>query len=75
MEEIVIFRIFLMFPLIGLVIPKAGILFEGAKGSVSVGDIIIATTIIISMIICSIGISLHKRRIGTVKESEPLISW
>ena len=75
MEELVIFRIFLTFPLVGLLIPKAGMIFAGGKGYIAVADVIIAITLIVSIIICSIGILLHKRKITAVKRNEPAISW
>jgi Ca2+/H+ antiporter len=75
MEELTIFRIFLTFPLVGLLIPKAGIIFAGAKGYISASDVIITITLIISIIICSIGILHHKRKITPVKSDEPGISW
>jgi positive regulator of sigma E activity len=75
MEELVIFRIFLTFPLVGLLIPKAGIIFAGAKGYISAADVIIAITLIISIIICSIGILLHQRKLTAIKSNEPVISW
>jgi len=75
MEELVIFRIFLTFPLVGLLIPKAGIIFAGGKGYISAADVIIAITLIVSIITCSIGILHHKKKITVIKSNEPAISW
>lgn len=74
MEDLVIFRIFLTFPLIGLLLPKAGIMFAGAKGYISVADVIITITLLISVLICSLGIMHHKRKLGPVKGEEAAMS-
>jgi hypothetical protein len=63
MEDLVIFRIFLTFPLVGLLIPKAGVLFSGATGYISAGDIIIAISLSVSVMVCSLGIIHEKRKL------------
>ena len=74
MEDLIIFRIFLTFPLVGLLVPKAGIIFAGAKGYISVADVIITITLLTSVLICSLGIMLHKRRLlGAIKSEETVI--
>jgi hypothetical protein len=74
MEELIIFRIFLTFPLVGLFVPKAGIIFAGAKGYISATDVIIAITLLTSVLICSIGIKYHKRKLlGSLKSEENVI--
>jgi len=75
MEELVIFRIFLTFPLVGLLLPKAGIVFAGGKGYISAADIIIAITLILSILICSLGILHHKKNITLLKSKDPAVSW
>lgn len=72
MEDLVIFRIFLTFPLVGLFVPKAGIVFAGAKGYISVSDIIIAIALLTSFVICSLGIMHYKHKLD-VKEKESVI--
>jgi len=74
MEELIIFRIFLTFPLVGLMIPKAGIILAGGKGYIASADIIIATTLLISIGICSLGILYHKHKLSlAAKEEENII--
>jgi hypothetical protein len=74
MEDLIIFRIFLTFPLVGLFVPKAGIIFAGAKGYISVADVIIAITLLTSVLICSVGIMYHKRKmLGVMKSDEAVI--
>jgi len=74
MEELIIFRIFLAFPLVGLFIPKAGIIFSGAKGYISVADVIIAITLLTSVMVCSLGIMYQKRKLlGAIKSEENII--
>jgi len=75
MEDLILFRIFLTFPLVGLFVPKAGIVFAGAKkGYISVSDVIIAITLLTSVLICSIGIKYHKRKLDrAVKSRETVI--
>ena len=64
MEDLIIFRIFLTFPLIGLLIPDTGLLLSDAKHRISVNHTIIEITLLTSIIICSIGISYFKRKIN-----------
>lgn len=64
MEDLIIFRIFLTFPLIGLLIPDTGLLLSDAKHHISVNHTIIEITLLTSIIICSIGISYFKRKIN-----------
>jgi len=74
MEELIIFRIFLAFPLVGLLIPKAGIIFAGDKGYISVADVIIAITLLTSVLVCSLGIMYHKHKLlGAAKSDENII--
>jgi hypothetical protein len=74
MEELIIFRIFLTFPLVGLFVPKVGVIFAGAKGYISVADVIIGITLLTSVLICSIGIMYHKRKLhGAIKSEETAI--
>jgi hypothetical protein len=70
MEDLIIFRIFLAFPLVGLLIPKAGIIFAGAKGYISIADVIIAITLLTSVLVCSLGIMYHKRKLTEAIKSE-----
>lgn len=73
MEDLIIFRIFLTFPLVGLFVPKA-VIFAGAKEYISSADVIIAITLLTSVLICSLGIMYHKRKmIGSIKEKEAAI--
>ncbi|MFI5157661.1 MAG: hypothetical protein ACHQF4_02280 [Sphingobacteriales bacterium] len=73
MEDLIIFRIFLTFPLIGLFVPKV-VIFAGAKGYISTTDVIIAITLITSVLICSLGIMYHKRKmLGNIKAEETAI--
>jgi len=74
MEDLIIFRIFLTFPLVGLFVPKAGIIFAGAKGYISVSDVIIAITLLTSVLVCSLGIMYHKRKmVGIMKSDKAVI--
>lgn len=76
MEDLIIFRIFLTFPLVGLLIPKAGVLFSDATGYVSAGDIIIVTSLLISVMVCSLGIMYEKRKLhgAGIKSDNAIIS-
>nr|NYE67951.1 hypothetical protein [Mucilaginibacter sp. E4BP6] len=70
MEDLILFRIFLTFPLVGLFVPKAGLVFAGAKGYISIADVIIAITLLTSVLICSLGIMYHKRKMLGILRSE-----
>ncbi len=64
MEDLLIFRIFLAFPLIGLFIPDAGMLLSDVKHPISANHTIIEITLLTSIIVCSIGINYFKRKIN-----------
>lgn len=74
MEDLILFRIFLTFPLVGLFVPKAGLVFAGANGYISIADVIIAITLLTSVLICSLGTMYHKRKmLGTLRSEHTAI--
>jgi hypothetical protein len=64
MEDIIIFRIFLAFPLIGLLIPDAGLKLLDFKHHIPVNHIIIEATLLISILTCAAGIAYFKRKLN-----------
>jgi hypothetical protein len=74
MEDLIIFRIFLTFPLIGLLIPDSGLLWLDFKHRVPTGHIIIELTLLTSIIICSAGIAYMKRKSNREVNSESLVN-
>ena len=65
MEDIIKFRIFLSFPLFGLLIPDLGLFLTGASASaMPVTHLIIAATLLICIVILSVGITYYKRKAG-----------
>ena len=62
MEDLIIFRMFLTFPFIGLLIPDSGILLFKTDGKMPVTHIIIEVSLLLSIIICSVGINYYKRK-------------
>ncbi|RYZ93683.1 MAG: hypothetical protein EOP47_29280 [Sphingobacteriaceae bacterium] len=71
MEDIINFRIFLSFPLFGLLIPDMGLFLTGASASaLPVTHIIISVTLLICIAVLSIGIMMHKRKHGITSNSE-----
>ena len=66
MEDIINFRIFLSFPLIGLLIPDIGLFLTGAPiSALPVTHVIVSSTLLICIIVLSIGGSLmYKKKRG-----------
>ncbi|MGN6181043.1 MAG: hypothetical protein ACTHNW_17810 [Mucilaginibacter sp.] len=63
MEELIIFRLFLAFPVIGLLIPDVGLLFSGYRlYRIPATHLIIEITLSICIGICSLWIVHFKRR-------------
>jgi hypothetical protein len=63
MEDITNFRIFLSFPLIGLLIPDIGLFLTGASASaLPVTHLIIAVTLLVCIAVLSVGIVLYKKK-------------
>jgi len=64
MEDLIIFRLFLAFPLIGLLLPDTGTLFSPVKGYIPATHIIIEVTLLVSIMVCSAGIMYFKRKLS-----------
>lgn len=63
MEELVIFRLFMAFPVIGLLIPDIGLLLSDYRISrIPSTHLIIEITLAISIAICTWGITHLKRK-------------
>jgi hypothetical protein len=63
MEEFVIFRLFLAFPVIGLLIPDIGMIFSGIRFSrIPATHFIIEITLSVCIMVCSIGIRHFKNK-------------
>lgn len=73
MEDLTIFRIFLTFPLIGLLIPDSGLLMLDFKHRVPASHIIIELTLLTSILICSAGIAYIKWKSNRAVSNESLV--
>ena len=62
MENLAIFRLFLCFPLFGFLLPDAGFLLSNKPFRVPTAHIIVEVTLIAMVAICSIMISIMKKR-------------
>jgi hypothetical protein len=63
MEELIIFRLFLAFPVIGLLLPDIGLLFSGYRiYRIPATHLIIEITLSICIVICSLWIVRFKRK-------------
>jgi hypothetical protein len=62
MEDLIIFRIFMAFPLIGLLIPDLGGLLSNTKSEVTATHLIIEITLLISILTLTAGIMYFKRK-------------
>jgi hypothetical protein len=69
MEDLTIFRIFLTFPFIGLLIPDMGIAFSNSINNIPVSHTIIEATLLLSIIVCSMGMAYFKRKGNAVNEA------
>jgi hypothetical protein len=75
MEDLAIFRLFLAFPLIGLLIPDAGSLISNFKTThIPAAHVIIGITLLICMVVCSVGTKYLKRKIlNSVRHNDKLL--
>ena len=69
MEDLIIFRIFLAFPLIGLLLPDTGMLLLESNTNVSASHVIIDVTLLISILVCSAGILYIKRKNSIIDDA------
>jgi hypothetical protein len=76
MELFVFFRLFMAFPLIGMLLPDIGYILPGFRFSlIPITHLIIEITLGICMIICSVGIHYFKRKqIRMIADSKSLVS-
>ncbi|MBE9584214.1 hypothetical protein IM792_07120 [Mucilaginibacter sp. JRF] len=74
MEDIIKFRIFLSFPLLGLLIPDLGLYLTGSSASISmpITHLIIVTTLLICIAVLTVGISVYKKKHGIEKSATPV---
>ncbi|MCC8409774.1 hypothetical protein LJ707_12615 [Mucilaginibacter sp. UR6-1] len=74
MEDIIKFRIFLTFPLLGLLIPDLGLFLTGssALAALPVTHRIIASTLLICIAVLTVGISLYKKKHNIGKTATPV---
>jgi len=71
MEKLIIFRMFLCFPLFGSILPDIGIWLSSRTETIPLIHLIIETTLLISVVICSIRIYiLKKKNDSTVLEND-----
>jgi hypothetical protein len=62
MEKLIILRIFLYFPLVGFVLPDAGIWLSGAPSAIPSAHIIIEAVLIAFITLCYVIVSILKKR-------------
>ena len=62
MEKLIILRIFLYFPLVGFVLPDAGIWLSGAPSAIPFAHLIIEAVLIAFITTCSVIVSILKKR-------------
>ena len=70
MNNLRIFRIFLAFPLIGLLIPDLGTAVFITKTHMPVGHIIIEGSLLLAIFICSLGIKYLKWKKKSAKRKK-----
>lgn len=62
MEKLIILRMFFCFPLVGLLLPDAGILLSNYPGKVPVIHVIIEVALLICIALCTAAITYGKKR-------------
>ncbi|RYY35182.1 MAG: hypothetical protein EOP46_10900 [Sphingobacteriaceae bacterium] len=71
MEDIIKFRIFLSFPLFGLLIPDLGLYLTGASAfAMPATHVIIMVTLLMCISVLTAGITLYKRKHGISANSD-----
>jgi len=58
MKELLLFRLFALFPFVGIAMPDLANWFEGSRSSIPAEHIIIDITLAVCLIVCSVGIWL-----------------
>ena len=79
MEDLILFRLFLAFPFIGLLLPDMVLIFPGLKRAHIPGThIVVETTLLTCMLICTLGIWYFEHKTGTLisraEEDDTLLS-
>ena len=62
MEKLIILRMFFCFPLVGLMLPDAGILISNFPGKVPVIHVVIEVTLLLCISLCTAAIAYSKKR-------------
>jgi len=62
MEKLIILRMFFCFPLVGLLLPDAGILLSNFPGKVPVAHMVIEVTLLLCILLCTEAIAYGKKR-------------
>ncbi|WP_143065158.1 hypothetical protein [Mucilaginibacter gossypiicola] len=62
MEKLTILRMFFCFPLVGLLVPDAGILLSNYPGHVPLMHVVIETALLVCIALCTVAIAYGKRR-------------
>lgn len=66
MKELLIFRIFALFPFIGILIPDAATAVDSSLSAIPAAHIIVEITLLICITICSAAIWIDENRIGAL---------
>jgi hypothetical protein len=70
MEKLIILRIFLYFPLVGFVLPDAGIWLSGAPSAIPFAHLVIVAVLIAFIAFCSVMVSIIKKRENHMDEAD-----
>jgi hypothetical protein len=62
MKTLILLRLFLYFPLIGSILPDAGIWLSNGPAAIPPVHLVIEALLIIAIVICSIRIAIIKKR-------------
>jgi len=70
MEKLIILRIFLYFPLVGFVLPDAGIWLSRTPSAIPLAHLIIEAVLIAFITLCSVMVSILKKRENGTDEAD-----
>ena len=68
MNELLLFRLFALFPFIGIAMPDLADWYNGSRSSIPVSHVIIDVTLALCLIVCSAGILFYQN--SKVKDAQ-----
>jgi hypothetical protein len=70
MEKLIIFRLFLCFPFLGLFLPDMAVWLSKVPGPVQWGRVTIEATLVVLIAICSVRLAVLKKKDNNIPDAE-----